>query len=222
MTVEGQTDEDLLHILAHDTGGWVPVASPATLRLAKHVGGGPSLLTVPSLECLASLHASHSPPLGHDLPAPPRPALPCPALPADSFNRWEAGHVLAKKLMRALYASAAASNAGTPAERCVAAGGVKLSLVDAYRSLLNGAGFAGVFAFPHLCMLALFVLRPACHRLLYCALRLTASHPSLPAHSPSHHPGQHPACRHPGGRRLQGLCRQPAGEQRAGGPDPGG
>jgi hypothetical protein len=69
---------------------------------------------------------------------PRLPCLPC-LLPADSFNRWEAGHVLAKKLMRALYASAAASNAGTPAERFAAEGGVKLSLVDAYRSLLNGA-----------------------------------------------------------------------------------
>ncbi|EFN58926.1 hypothetical protein CHLNCDRAFT_19903 [Chlorella variabilis] len=47
MTVEGQSDEDLLHLLAHDT---------------------------------------------------------------DSFNRWEAGHVLAKKLMRALYAAAKDSN----------------------------------------------------------------------------------------------------------------
>lgn len=28
---------------------------------------------------------------------------------ADSFNRWEAGHVLAKKLMRELYQAAAQS-----------------------------------------------------------------------------------------------------------------
>ena len=41
---------------------------------------------------------------------------------ADSFNRWEAGQVLAKTLMRALYAAASASNAvsqrveGVPAE----------------------------------------------------------------------------------------------------------
>lgn len=47
LTVEGQSEEDLLHLLAHDT---------------------------------------------------------------DSFNRWEAGHVLAKGLMRALYSSAKASN----------------------------------------------------------------------------------------------------------------
>lgn len=46
LTVEGQTDEDLLHLLAYDT---------------------------------------------------------------DSFNRWEAGHVLAKKLMRELYHAAADS-----------------------------------------------------------------------------------------------------------------
>ncbi len=30
--------------------------------------------------------------------------------PADSFNRWEAGHVLAKKLMRELYHAAAQSS----------------------------------------------------------------------------------------------------------------
>ena len=77
--------------------------------------------------------------LGAPYACPPH-LWPHPHLPADSFKRWEAGHVLAKKLMRALYASAVASNAGTPAERFAAAGGVNLSLVDAYRSLLNGEG----------------------------------------------------------------------------------
>ena len=50
------------------------------------------------------------------LPPPPRPPPPHPSThrpsvpssraPTDSFNRWEAGHVLAKKLMRDLYAAA--------------------------------------------------------------------------------------------------------------------
>lgn len=35
----------------------------------------------------------------------------CSLPPADSFNRWEAGQVLAKKLLRALYAAAKESNA---------------------------------------------------------------------------------------------------------------
>lgn len=39
--------------------------------------------------------------------------------PADSFNRWEAGQVLAKKLLRALYAAAKDSNA---VRRCRLAG----------------------------------------------------------------------------------------------------
>jgi aminopeptidase N len=35
MTVDGQTDEDLLHILAHDTGVWCPLASRAACVLAR-------------------------------------------------------------------------------------------------------------------------------------------------------------------------------------------
>ncbi|KAI7843850.1 hypothetical protein COHA_002401 [Chlorella ohadii] len=82
LTVEGQTDEDLLHLLAFDT---------------------------------------------------------------DSFNRWEAGHVLAKKLMRELYHAAAQSSEGSVAERLAAAGGVKPSLVDAYRALLTDKTVDGAF-----------------------------------------------------------------------------
>lgn len=82
MTVEGQTDEDLLHLLAHDT---------------------------------------------------------------DSFNRWEAGHVLAKKLMLVLYSAAKDSNEGTLEQRLAAAGGVKASLVGAYRSLLTDSRVDGTF-----------------------------------------------------------------------------
>ncbi|PSC69009.1 puromycin-sensitive aminopeptidase isoform X1 [Micractinium conductrix] len=82
LTVEGQSDEDLLHILAHDT---------------------------------------------------------------DSFNRWEAGHVLAKKLLRALYTAAKDSSEGTVPERLSAAGGVNDSLVNAYRSLLNDVSVDGAF-----------------------------------------------------------------------------
>ncbi|PRW56145.1 puromycin-sensitive aminopeptidase isoform X1 isoform A [Chlorella sorokiniana] len=82
LTVEGQTDEDLLHLLAYDT---------------------------------------------------------------DSFNRWEAGHVLAKKLMRELYTAAAQSKEGSVTERLAAAGGVKPSLVDAYRALLTDSSVDGAF-----------------------------------------------------------------------------
>ena len=75
MAVEGQTDEDLVFLLAHDT---------------------------------------------------------------DPFNRWEAGHLLSKKLMLALYTAAAetaASNA--PLEgRLGAAGGVKENIIDAFRAVL--------------------------------------------------------------------------------------
>lgn len=63
----------------------------------------------------------------------------------DSFNRWEAGQVLAKKLLRALYAAAKDSNAGTVDERLAAAGGVKSSLVEAFRALLNDPSVDGTF-----------------------------------------------------------------------------
>lgn len=75
MTVRGQTDEDLVFLLAHDT---------------------------------------------------------------DPFNRWEAGQVLARKLLLGLYGAAAdAGGAGGELRgRLAAAGGVRPSLVDAFRSLL--------------------------------------------------------------------------------------
>ncbi|KAL4441019.1 hypothetical protein ABPG77_010450 [Micractinium sp. CCAP 211/92] len=56
----------------------------------------------------------------------------------DSFNRWEAGQVLAKKLLHALYAAAKDGTEGTVDERLAAAGGVSGSLVDAFRALLKG------------------------------------------------------------------------------------
>lgn len=75
MAVEGQTDEDLLFLLAHDS---------------------------------------------------------------DPFNRWEAGQVLAKKLLLLLYGAAAADAAAGSSvkDRLLGAGGVNPSLVDAFRSLL--------------------------------------------------------------------------------------
>lgn len=63
----------------------------------------------------------------------------------DSFNRWESGQVLAKKLMRDLYAAAKASSTGTVPERLQSVGGVKASLVEAYRSLINDLSVDGAF-----------------------------------------------------------------------------
>lgn len=81
MMIEGQTDEDLLFLLAHDT---------------------------------------------------------------DSFNRWEAGQVLARKLLLALYEAAMDASKGKDVpERIAAAGGVSSSLVDAFRAVLNDDGIDG-------------------------------------------------------------------------------
>ena len=57
---------------------------------------------------------------------------------SDPFNRWEAGQVLAKKLLLGLYGAAAETkNSNAPlADRLTAAGGVKPSLVDAFRAVL--------------------------------------------------------------------------------------
>lgn len=84
MTIQGQTDEDLIFLLAHDT---------------------------------------------------------------DPFNRWEAGQVLAKKLLLNLYSAAAdSSNANAPlVDRLTAAGGVKPNLVDAFRALLTDPSVDGQY-----------------------------------------------------------------------------
>ena len=69
----------------------------------------------------------------------------------DAFNRWEAGQVLAKKLMLNLYQAAAAStgDANTPApslaDRLTAAGGVKPSLVDAFRAVITDDAVDGQY-----------------------------------------------------------------------------
>lgn len=57
----------------------------------------------------------------------------------DPFNRWEAGQVLAKKLLLLLYGAAAKTkDSNAPiADRLAAAGGVKPSLVDAFRAVLT-------------------------------------------------------------------------------------
>ena len=69
--------------------------------------------------------------------------LPCQP---DSFNRWEAGQVLAKKLMVLLYHAAADASrgAGTP-ERIASAGGLNPSLVEAFRALLADSRADGAF-----------------------------------------------------------------------------
>jgi aminopeptidase N len=84
MTIEGQTDADLLFILEHDT---------------------------------------------------------------DAFNRYEAGQVLAKKLLLSLYqhAHASASSGQTLAEKLHAAGGVSSDLIGAFRTLLKDAKVDGAF-----------------------------------------------------------------------------
>lgn len=122
LTVEGQSDEDLLHILAHDTGGCLPARGPCVLRvgiswlLAAHPGArhwwAPACAwAVRSADvwllCVESvwLHADASS-FSFSTPGQPfQPTFP-PNLFPDSFNRWEAGHVLAKKLLRALYTAA--------------------------------------------------------------------------------------------------------------------
>lgn len=83
MTVQEQTDEDLLFILAHDT---------------------------------------------------------------DPFNRWEAGQVLAKKLMLKLYASGQDANAANSiADRLIVAGGLSSELADAFKALLLDSVIDGTF-----------------------------------------------------------------------------
>lgn len=74
----------------------------------------------------------------------------------DAFNRWEAGHVLAKKLMLKLY-EAVSSNVGGAAngtengknstleDSLVAAGGVDPNLVSAFKSLLADDKLDGMY-----------------------------------------------------------------------------
>ena len=53
---------------------------------------------------------------------------------ADSFNRWEAGQVLAKQLLVGLYAAAMDASKGSDfGDRLAAAGGVNPTLVEAFR-----------------------------------------------------------------------------------------
>lgn len=69
-----------------------------------------------------------------------------PACLADAFNRWEAGQVLAKKLMIQLYHGAQEGPSGQSApERILSAGGLQPSLVDAFRLLMVDEGVSGCF-----------------------------------------------------------------------------
>jgi aminopeptidase N len=63
----------------------------------------------------------------------------------DTFNRYEAGQVLAKQLLLSLYKSAAASADGSVVDRLKAAGGVSPQLMDAYRALLADSQLDGQF-----------------------------------------------------------------------------
>lgn len=68
----------------------------------------------------------------------------------DPFNRWEAGQVLAKKMMVGLYKAAATagvkSNAKAEVADCLgSAGGVQLSLVDAFKAVLTDPSLDGQF-----------------------------------------------------------------------------
>lgn len=121
MAVEGQTDEDLVFLLAHDTGegckgavcgkgrqvltkGWGGVECWRTIgemdawavgtaegRGAEGCSPWAQILCVGLLWALCIMHSR------------PRP---WPPMPTDPFNRWEAGQVLAKKLMVHLYQAA--------------------------------------------------------------------------------------------------------------------
>ena len=76
---------------------------------------------------------------------------------SDAFNRWEAGQVLAKKLMLHLYDAVAQGGTGKQAngtpngkdssitDALIAAGGVNQSLVDAYKALLADDTFDGMY-----------------------------------------------------------------------------
>lgn len=108
ISLEGQTDEDLLHLLAHDTGAlcllcYALDAAPrfgccARCFLLRMLGGFACCCRQASCASCCRVLACK-----RRLPKPTH-------SPADSFNRWEAGHILAKKLMRSLYAAAKASN----------------------------------------------------------------------------------------------------------------
>jgi aminopeptidase N len=65
----------------------------------------------------------------------------------DPFNRYEAGQVLGRKTMLALYAAAAAPDHAhlTIPERCTAAGGLNPQLVSAFRALLLDDKIDGQF-----------------------------------------------------------------------------
>lgn len=64
----------------------------------------------------------------------------------DSFNRWEAGQVLAKNLMLTLYQAAAGAPKGGDVESCIrGAGGLSPALVAAFRSVLRDDRVDGAF-----------------------------------------------------------------------------
>ena len=101
----------------------------------------------------------------------------------DAFNRYEAGQVVAKKLLLSLYAHAVATGGlnGGAAEsleaRLEAAGGIGHSLIDAYRALLADATLDGAFKAFAVSLPAdteLLAALPACDPLLLHAVRTYA------------------------------------------------
>lgn len=102
----------------------------------------------------------------------------------DAFNRYEAGQVVAKKLLLSLYAHALATgglSGGASGEsleaRLDAAGGIGRSLTDAYRALLADATIDGAFKAFAVSLPAdteLLASIPACDPLLLHAVRTYA------------------------------------------------